>query len=131
MRTEILTYLRGLSLGTFNVSNELPRDEGGVSLQLKNPKTIYVDIEQFEDAPLINTLDSLSLHAHTTTVSVSFAVDSKNPPVNYSTLVNSIMGAKDLNSSTEFFNSREAEVSTTTEADMLTTTVDLNYVKLR
>jgi hypothetical protein len=131
MRTEILTYLRGLALGTFNVSDELPRDEGGVSLQQKNPKTIYVDVEQFEDAPLIQTLDGLGLHAHTTTVSVEFVVDAKNPPANYSSLVNSIMGAKDLNSSTEFFNSREAEVTTSTETDMLTTTVDLNYVKLR
>lgn len=131
MRDQILTYLRSQALGSFNVSSELPREEGGVGLAQKNHKTIYVNVEQFQDSPLIATLGGLSIHSTTTTVSVTFAVDAKNIPANYSSLVNSIMGARDLNSSTEFFNSREAVVETSTDADMLTTTIDLNYVKIR
>jgi len=130
MRSEIITYMRGLALGTFNVSDEVPRNESAEPLYMKNPKTIYADIAQFEDTPFLATLGSLSIHAKTTTVNVYFSVDAKNVPNNYDSLVSSMLDARDLNT-TEGFNDRSAEVSTSIEADMLVTQVSLSYTKLR
>ena len=130
MRTEVLTYIRGLALGTFNVSDEVPRNESAEPLYMKNPKTIYVDVAQFEDNPLINTFDNFSIHAKTTSLTVYFSVDAKNVPNNYDSLVSSMLDARDLNT-TEGFNDRSAEVSTSIEADMLVTQVRLRYTKLR
>jgi hypothetical protein len=130
MRTEVLTYMRGLALGTFNVSDKIPRNESAEPLYMKNPKTMYVDVAQFEDNPLINTLGGLSIHAKTTSLSVYFSVDAKNLPNNYDALVSSLLDARDLNT-TEGFNDRSAEVSTSIEADMLVTEVTLSYTKLR
>lgn len=130
MRTEVLDYIRSLSLGNFNVSDELPREESGSPLYLKNPRRIYVDRSQFEETPVIKTLGSISVYNYAETVSVYFTVDAKLLPNNYSALVDSLLAAKDLNQAGGY-NDRTASTQTEFVNDLMLTRVDLTYTKLR
>lgn len=130
MRTEVIEYIKTLALGNFNVSEELPREESGAALYLKNPRRIYVDRSQFEETPLIKTLGTLAIYNYVETVSVYFTVDAKLLPNNYSSLVDSLLAAKNLNPEGGF-NDRQASVSTEFVNDLMLTRVDLTYSKLR
>ena len=94
MREDILSYIKTLSLGSFTVSDELPRDDSGMALYLKNPKKLYVDIGQVEATPLIQTLSGFDVHTESTTVSVYFTADAKTLPANYSSLTQSLTAGK-------------------------------------
>lgn len=132
MRQSVIDYVKGLNLGTYRISEEIPRNESGTPIYLKNVKTIYVDANDYSDEPLINTLDSLSIHAYTQTVSLVFSSDSKQLPANYDSLVGQLIAAKDVNSATEFYNSREATVTTSIENnDLLVTQIEYAYTKIR
>ena len=130
MRTEVLDYIKSLPLGNFNSSDELPREESGSPLYLKNPRRLYVDRSQFEETPLIQTLGTLSIHTFAETVSVYFTVDAKLLPNNYSQLVDSLLAAKDLNPDGGF-NIRQSSVQTEYINDLMLTRVDLVYTKIR
>lgn len=132
MRQNVIDYVKGLNLGTYKISEEIPRNESGTPLYLKNPKTIYVDANDYSDEPLINTLGGLSIHSYTQTVTLIFSNDSKQLPKNYDSLVGQLINAKDINGDTDFYNSREATVTTSIEAnDLLVTQIDYAYTKIR
>jgi hypothetical protein len=130
MRTEVLDYIKTLSLGSFNVSEELPRADSGASLYLKNPKRIYVDRSQFEESPAIRTLGSLMIHNYVERVNIYFTVDAKLLPKNYADLIEDLQAAKSLDTTSGYI-SREADVSTEYVNDLLLTNVTLTYTKLR
>jgi hypothetical protein len=130
MREQVIDYIRGLNLGSYTVSEEVPRDESGTPLYIRNPKRIYVDVNQFNETPLITTLSGFNLHSFTTSVSVIFSTDAKKLPQNYTSLVGELILAKDINN-TEGYNSREAVVTTVTENDLLVTQIEYSYTKIR
>lgn len=130
MREEVLDYIKGLNLGSYNVSDEIPREESGTPLYIRNPKRIYVTVDEYNETPLLNALNGFNLHTYTTSVSVIFSSDAKKLPQNYTSLVGSLIGAKDINT-TEGYNSREAVVSTVTEADLLVTQIEYSFTKIR
>lgn len=130
MREQVLDYIRGLNLGSYNVSDEVPRDESGVPLYIRNPKRIYVGVDEYNETPLINTFSGFDLHTYTTSVSVIFSSDAKKLPQNYTSLVGSLIGAKDI-ATADGFNSREAVVSTVTENDLLVTQIEYSFTKIR
>lgn len=129
MRQEVIDYLQTQNLGTYTVSSELPWSETDVSLYLKNLKKIYVDVNEFETDPLIQTLGGLNLTTETTRVRVYFANDAKQLPSNYDDVVSAIKAAKDINTTTGY-NRREVDVTTTFDADRLVTEIELRYIKL-
>lgn len=130
MRQEVLEYIKGLNLGSYTVSDEVPRVESGTPLYLKNSKRIYVDVNQYAETPLISTLGGLDIHTYTTSVTVYFSNDAKLLPNNYDSLVGQLIFAKDINV-TQGYNSREATVSTSVENDLLVTQIDYSYTKIR
>ena len=130
MRTDVLDYIKGINLGTYNISEDLPREESGTPLYIKNPKQIYVDVDQYNETPLLTAFNGLSIHTFTTSVRIIFSNDAKKIPQNYSTLVGLLIGAKDINT-TEGFTSREAVVSTVTENDLLVTQIEYSFTKIR
>lgn len=130
MREQVLDYIKGLNLGSYNVSEDLPREESGNPLYIKNPKRIYVDVDQYNETPLITAFNGLSIHTFTTSVSIVFSSDAKKLPQNYTTLIGSLIGAKDINT-TEGYNSREAVVSTVTDNDLLVTQIEYSFTKIR
>ena len=129
MRQDVIDYLQAENLGTFIVSSELPWSESGVSLYLKNLKKIYVDVDQFQVDPIVTALSGLNVSLETRIVRVYLANDAKSIPPNYDDVVSTIRSAKDINT-TEGFNRREAEVTTSFDADRLVTEVELRYIKL-
>ena len=129
MREDILSYIKTLSLGSFTVSDELPRDDSGIALYLKNPKKLYVDIGQVEATPLIQTLSGFDVHTESTTVSVYFTADAKTLPANYSSLTQSLRLGKDIQQA-KGFNNRSVDVQTEYDADMLITRIDYTFSKI-
>ena len=129
MREDILSYIKTLSLGSFTVSDELPRDDSGMALYLKNPKKLYVDIGQVEATPLIQTLSGFDVHTESTTVSVYFTADAKTIPANYSSLTQSLKLGKDIQQA-KGFNNRSVDVQTEYDADMLITRIDYTFSKI-
>lgn len=130
MRQEVLEYIKGLNLGSYTVSDEVPRVESGTPLYLKNPKRIYADVNQYSETPLISTLGGLDIHAYATSVTVYFSNDAKLLPNNYDSLVGQLIFAKDINN-TAGYNSREATVSTSVENDLLVTQIEFTYTRIR
>lgn len=129
MREDLISYIKTLPLGNFSVSDELPRDEGGVALYVKNPRRIYVDREEYDTVPVIETLNGLDIHAEQTSVNVYFTADAKTIPANYNTLVSKLKLGKDINQ-TGGYTRRKVEVMTETDQDLLITRVNFKFSKL-
>ena len=129
MRTEILDYINTLSLGGFLLSQEIPFEENGDPLYLKNLKKIYVGITEYSTEPLITTLSSENINSETTTIRIFFAADAKSLPTNYDTLVEDLRAAKDIDTIDGIYR-REVSVETTFEADALVTQLELRFTNI-
>jgi hypothetical protein len=129
MREDLITYVKSLSLGSFTVSEELPRDESGLALYLKNPKKLYVDEDQVSQQPIIQTLSGLNIYDESTTVSLYFTADAKTLPANYSTLVSNLRLGRNIQQDVGYTN-RTVEVQTEFDADMLVTRIDYTFSKI-
>jgi hypothetical protein len=130
MREQVLDYIKGINLGAYNLSDDIPREENGTALFVKNPKRIYVSSEDFTETPLLNTFSGFNLHTYSILLTVVFSSDAKKLPQNYASLVALLLSAKDINT-TEGFNSREASVSTVTENDLLVTQIEYSFTEIR
>jgi hypothetical protein len=128
MRQEVIDYCQSISLGSFTVSSEIPFDDSGVPLYLKNAKRIYVDLPQYATDRLVSALDGLTVSNELATVRVVFSADAKSLPANYETLVSDLRLAKDITLSGVY--RREVDVKTDFEQDMLVTELELRFTKL-
>lgn len=128
MRTELLTFIKGLNVGTLAVSNDSPFEDGGVPLYLKNARTIYVDRAQTTSEPIVQTFQGVNVSNETTTVSVYISLDAKQLIANYDTIMSTLKTARDI----EFagIHRREVNVETEYEEDMLVTRLDFRFTKL-
>lgn len=129
MRTQVVTAIKNLALTGYSVSNELPYDESGNELFLKNPKTIYVDRESIEIRPLVLTLNSLDISQETTSVRAYFALDAKNIPANYDATITSLRGVKNA-ISRQGANNREAFFSSSYTGDLLVVEVEYRLTRV-
>lgn len=130
MRSSVVDKIKGLSITGITVSQELPYDESGVARYTKNPKTIYVDREQRDESNIIQTLDaSVNLNQQTTSVSIYFTTDAKNPLYQYDNVINSLRGLKDT-IVLDGAHTREVAVSTSYEDDLLITQMDYRLTRL-
>lgn len=129
MREDIITYVKTLALGGFSLSSELPSDASGMPLYLKNPKKLYVDLDQITEEPIVQTLGGFNLNNEATTVSLYFTADAKQLPANYQSMVNSLRLGKDIIPAQGYTN-RTVEVQTEYEEDMLLTRIDYTFSKI-
>lgn len=127
MRDQVIEYITAAPLGRYNFSREIPYSENGISLHLKNPLTIYVDEEDFQQQSLFRTLGGCNIDIITTTVEIIFSNDAKNTPNNYGEIVSYLIGAKNIAGG---FNDSSATLNTEIVEDLQTTTVELQYTKL-
>ena len=95
MRTELLSAIRSTltSLNQFGVSEELPWQQNGTPLYLKNMKRVYVDREETEETVLIATFTG-DIYSNDVTVNAYLAVDAKNPPSQLDTAIQRILATK-------------------------------------
>lgn len=78
MRATLLSYLTDNLPADIKISSELPFEEGGNPLYLKNKKRVYLD-EPFTEADrLVAGLDGLEVSQKITRVRGFLAVDAKN-----------------------------------------------------
>jgi len=129
MRSQILNYINGLSLGTFTVSNDMPYDVSGNALYLTNPKKIYVDGEQVTTEPLVSALDGPIIDSEITSVSIYFSADAKQLPANYDTLVANLRKAKNI-TTIAGIHRRELDASTEYQGDLIVNSMEIRFNKV-
>ena len=96
MRTELLSAITTAvsTLTQFAVATELPWEQNGTPLYLKNMKKIYVDRPKQEETMLIPTLNGGEVFQDDLIAEVYVAVDAKNTPSQLDNLITKILGAK-------------------------------------
>jgi hypothetical protein len=129
MRQQILDYLGTISVSGFVLTQELPWDNQGQPLYLKNMKRIYVDQDQVAQEPLIDTLNGAGIVNQITTVSVFVATDAKTPPQNLGSLVSQISAAR-LDSDLVGATQRQTQVTTEFDQDRQVTRFDISFRQL-
>ena len=129
MREQIRDYISTLNLGGFFLSQEVPWSENANPLYLKNPKRIYVDIDQIETDPFIQTLSGLTISNQVNVIRLYFSTDAKQVPSNYDDIVESLRKGKDI-TTIQGVNRRECLVTTSFENDMLVTELEYRFTKL-
>lgn len=124
MRAELLSYLTtATSTATVKTVSELPWNNAGQPLYLKNMKKFYLAQEEFEQSVLIPTLPGQNdIMQNTVKVTGYFAVDAKNQPAGLSTAITTILGAKDRTGLGNF--GTESDYTTEIQDDVLIYTVE-------
>jgi hypothetical protein len=130
MRSELLAYMKGLTLTGFNVSNDLPWEESDQPLYVKNAKRVYVDRPQKTVDALIQTLDGLAINNEVTVVRAYFTTDAKQLPSNYELVVDSLRAGKNI-AAIQGVSRRECDVITSFEQDLMITELEYRFTKLK
>jgi hypothetical protein len=96
MRTQLLAAITTATstLTQFAVSQELPFEQSGTALFLKNKKRIYVDEERREQTTLFPLLSGTDIYQDDLITNVYLSVDAKNPPSQLDSVVSKILSAK-------------------------------------
>lgn len=96
MRAELLSAITTAcsTLTQFAISQELPWQQNGNPLYIKNLKKIYVDRERNEQTTLIPTLDGVDVFSTDKICEVYVACDAKNTPSQLDALISKILDAK-------------------------------------
>lgn len=129
MRTEIIDYISGLDLGNYFLTTDVPWQESGTPLYLKNLKRIYVDATEYSVENFLQTLDGLSLQTDVISVRVFFASDAKQLPANYDELVTALRSVRAI-TPPEGVTARSVSVSTELQNDVLITELEYTFTKL-
>ena len=129
MRSDVLTYLKTQNLGSLSVSNDLPFDDSGAPLYLKNVKKVYVTSDQVSTDPVIQTLGGVNISNEATSVTIYFTVDAKTLITNYDTIVSTLRNVKD-NVNIQGVHTRNAEVVTEFVDDLLVTSITITLTKI-
>jgi len=112
MRTSLITYLKQALSGTITVSDQLPFEDGGQSLYLKNMRVIYLAEPVVQQEELVATLDATDINQNITRVNAYLAVDAKNRNADLNTTLTTLANARTNASITNSFRS---EFNYTTE----------------
>jgi len=129
MREQVLAQVRSLAPTGYKISKELPYDESGTALYLKNPKTIYVDVTNIDNDTFLSTLDGSNFSNQITSVRLYFTIDAKNIPADYDTLVTNLRAIKESLNISGAIN-RESFVSTDYQGDVLISELEYRLTRL-
>lgn len=117
MRATLLSYLTTNLTGAIKTSQELPFEEGGNPLYLKNMKRVYLDEPYTETGLLIGTLGDCTIDQTITRVRGFLAVDAKNRNADLDSALSTLAQAK--NQLTNFFR-KEFDYTTTIDGSVMT-----------
>lgn len=124
MRTQLITRVNAIiSTSTnyqsqgFSVSSNLPWEQGGNPLYLKNMKTLYFDSDHQEETILIPTLTGPEVARDDIICRAYLAVDAKSPPTQLDNFVQSVLGTKSSTGITNF--GVESDYTVETQEDVL------------
>jgi hypothetical protein len=124
MRAQLLTALTSATNAlVIKTASELPWNNAGEPLYLKNMKRLYLDETQVEQTELIPVLPGYQgVDQNTQTVLGYFAVDAKNPPAGLNTAITAILNAKNSIGIANF--GVESDYTTEIQDDVLIYTVE-------
>lgn len=129
MREAVIDKIKGLALSGVGITTELPYDESGVPLYIKNPKKLYVDRTQYESTPIVQTLGGVNINNTTTSVTVYLSVDAKNSIAQLDNIITSLRGLEDT-IVLDGTHTRESIVSTEYVNDILVVTVEYRLTRI-
>jgi len=116
MRTAILNYLTANLTGSIKPSQELPWEEGGNPLHLKNQRKVYIDEPFTESSELISMLNSTDINQQITRVRGYLSVDAKNRNADLDSALGTLAQAKGVTTITTAYR-REFDYSTSIKDD--------------
>jgi len=124
MREQLITALTSvLSTSTqfkdvFKVATQLPWDESGNPLYLKNMKSVYFGPDRREEVTLIPTIYGAEVFRDDIICNAYLAVDAKKPPTNVETFASAVVtGVKSKTGITNF--GVESDYTAETQEDVL------------
>jgi hypothetical protein len=103
MRSTLIAYLTANLAGSIRVSQELPYEEGGVALNTKNLRRIYIDEPSTEHSQLVGTFDRDVMEKITTIPGV-LSVDAKNRNADLDSALAILAQARDYTTTNSFRN---------------------------
>ena len=132
MRSELLTALQGLSktaLGTFTVVSDLPWQSDGTPLYVKNLKRIYVNSEDSNLDPIIDTLDGFGFAHEVVSLTVNYACDAKTLPSNFDTLIDAVQDLR-LSFRNNAWHPRRVTKTTELDADVIIVRQEFSFERI-
>lgn len=129
MRTELLAYLTTNLTGTIKTSQELPFEESGSALYLKNMRRVYLDEPVKEQSELVPTLDDTDINQNITTVRGYLSMDAKNRNADLDAALTTLAAAKNVTTITNSFR-KEFDYTTTIDADRITYEFEYRFYTL-
>jgi hypothetical protein len=125
MRTALLAYLTANLTGSIRVSSELPYEEGGAPLNLKNLRRVYLNEPTTEVSQLLGTFDSDILEK-ITTVSGVLSTDAKQRNTDLDSALVILAAAKNTTTITNSFRN-EFDYTTEIDAGIITYTFEYRF----
>jgi hypothetical protein len=127
MRAQLLSAITTAvsTLTQFAVSTELPWEQNGTPLYLKNMKKIYVDRERQEETVLIPVLTGQEVFQDDLIAEVFLAVDAKNPPSQLDSAITKILSCKSSTGIVSFGN--ESDYTVDKQEDVLIYTFEFRF----
>lgn len=129
MRTELLAYLTTNLTGSIKTSQELPFEESGSALYLKNMRRVYLDEPVKEQSELVPTLDDTDINQMITTVRGYLSMDAKNRNADLDAALTTLAAAKNVTTITNSFR-KEFDYTTTIDADRITYEFEYRFYTL-
>jgi hypothetical protein len=94
LRPAMYSYINGLNLGTFKLTNNFPWQDNSKPLYFTNRKTIYIDNPNSVQNPMDDFMNQQGWVEEIQSVSIYFVTDAKKLPDEYDDVVSQIKGAR-------------------------------------
>lgn len=128
MRTQLLAYLTANLTGTIKTSQELPFEQSGNSLYLKNLRRVYLNEPSIEQDQLIGTFSD-DINQQITTVQAFLAVDAKNRNADLDAALTTMSQALRQADITDSFR-KEFDYTTTLDDDKIIYEFEYRYYQI-
>jgi hypothetical protein len=128
MRTQLLAYLTANLTGSIKPSQELPFEQSGNSLYLKNLRRVYLNEPSTEQDQLIGTFDD-DINQQITTVQAFLAVDAKNRNADLDSALTTMSQALKQADITNSFR-KEFDYTTTLDDDKIIYEFEYRYYEI-
>jgi hypothetical protein len=129
MRTQILDYLTANLTGTIKPSQELPWEEGGNPLYLKNARRVYLDEPYVEQDELVATLDETDINQNITHIRGYLSVDAKSRNADLDSALATLATARTITTISNAFR-REFDYTSSIQDDRVVYELDYRFYAL-
>jgi hypothetical protein len=131
MRSELITQITSAisTLTQFAVSSELPWQQDGQPLYIKNKKKVYVDNDTKVESVMIPVLTFNNIMEDEIVTQAFVSVDAKNTPTQLDSLVTKILGVKDSLGIVNF--STESDYTADKQEDVLIYTFEFRLKQIK